>query len=143
MDYFYCNGQKVPLRLNSDAVAVRFTAGIRLDTDALSHTARRILTTDSNAAGFVAPYGLSLFKLTSGKSEDVAPLLAQERVVDIATPIVCQGPAFSDEMLLTNRIVAQFRSGTSPELSERILSSLGLRIVEALGYAPNGFLLEV
>ncbi|MGH8480212.1 MAG: S8 family serine peptidase [Gammaproteobacteria bacterium] len=67
--------------------------------------------------------------------------LEAEPVIDFAAPVYRRG-ASGDMMLVTRQFVAQFKPAVTRAQIDELNSRYGVKIVSALDYAHNGFILE-
>lgn len=136
--YYYAGERRVALYPDRRVFALQLK---QADSEATLPAVRDLIA-DAEPLGFVARDRLTIFRT------DAAPRLVEAlrgiAGVALAAPAFSRMPDGGDLILVTPRVLAQFRSDLSPERIAAAIMDLGLRIVEPLAYAsPSGFQLEV
>ena len=139
-NYYYVNGQPVPLVTEPGVYGVKFKPGARTTT-ALSPQAQRVLRIESEHIDFIPNYGIQVYRTSSDRN--AVPTLKREGIVEFATPAFRRSPESEDLMFATNRFVVQFKPDVTAEQITQLNEQYHVYSVEPLGYAENGYLLEV
>lgn len=138
--YYYVGNSRVRLFPNPQVFAVRFEEAVRLRPNALSEQVHRLLT-NARPIAFLPRDGLNVYRTDSGPK--LIEALRQEVGVMQAFQAYQRTPEDGDTVIVTPRLLVQFKPELSTEKMVSVMESLGLRILEPLSYAsPNGFLLE-
>lgn len=160
--YYYNRGQRVELEPDPTVFAVAYGPAGRIDEGVLGVVARRLLAEDSESVTFIAHYNLHVHALLpesmGGAVEDrlaggeetarAFPLeqrlraLREEPGIAFAAAAVRRSQADGDVSFVTPRFVAAFKSNVTRAQIDELNARNGVRILEPLGYAPNGFLLS-
>jgi subtilisin family serine protease len=156
-DYYYMNGKRFPLVVEPTVYAVKFKPGERLASTSLTTSSRRLLRDKSQNVEFISNYGIQVYEIqqpdqlaadpagaTKVKEDALRAVrsLHTEEPVEFATPAFRQTPDSPDLMFITNRFVAQFKPGVSRQQIDELNQKNNVRIVEALDFVENGYLLE-
>lgn len=147
--YYYSNGQRIPLVRDPDAFAVRFRGGAKSDSAGLSTEARTLLRRGTEHIGFIPKHNLQIYRRVEPPADAVSmspgprlfSRLAAEPEVEFAAPVYRRGTS-GDVILTTRKFVAQFKSHITREQIDEFNSRHGVRILSALDYADNAYLLE-
>jgi hypothetical protein len=139
--YYYVNGQRVPLVSEPGVYGVKFQPGARSDSAALSRPARKILRQESEHVDFLPNYGIQIYRTQS--EAKAVPLLRREAAIEYVAPAFRQSPQSEDVMFATNRFVVQFKPEVTQAQIDQINAQHQAHIIEPLGYAANGYLLEI
>ena len=140
LPYYYIGDRKVRLFPHPTLIAVRLTKEARLDTHPASDKVRRALD-KAEPLDFLPRDALQVYRTES--APEVAESLRREPGVASVVPVFQRTLDGADTLILTTRIVAQFRADLSDREIASVLETLGLRILELLSYAsPHGFVLE-
>src|SRR6185436_5579992 len=138
--YVYVGDRRVPLIPDPQLFAVRLTRAAQTDALHLSEPARSVLGR-SQPVTFLPREGLHVYRHDA--ATDASQLLRREPGVAQALPIYRRTPGGEDTVIVTTRLLAQFRADLDDAKIAALLDELKLRIVEPLPYAsPRGFLLE-
>ncbi len=165
--FYYCNGERVPLVLEPTVYAVKFKPGSTSRGAAFSLQTSRFLREDSQAVGFIPHYGLQIYQ-TDARDRSSRALAAEPdaavdnvRALDHETAVEFAAMAYrrpqtsqsttertasrtedADLLFITRRFLAQFKPGVTRSQIEALNAQHQVEIIEALGYAENGYLLE-
>lgn len=148
--YYYNNGKRVPLISDPDVFAVCFLPGMKSDDAMLSMPSRRFLSEAAEAVGFVAQYGLQIYRTTPGGPAANDPTaveravreLEHEQPVKFTARAVHRMEGEDNLSFLTPRFVVSFNDGVTPAQIDDLDSKSGARVIERLGYVDHGFLYE-
>lgn len=156
-DYYYANGQKVPLVRERSLFAVRFKSGERADSPELSPATRRLLREDSAHLAFVPKYGLQLYQARLADAKDDADeesylgrvaravdALKREGPVGYVAPVYRRGEKDGKPvvMIATDKFLVRFKEGVTEVQMEELHKQHNVTVLEALSYAPRGYLLQ-
>ena len=72
-NYYYSNGQRIPLVRDPEAYSVRFRGGEKSDSTSLSLEARALLRRNSEHLGFVPNHNLQVYRLVQPQAEGPGP----------------------------------------------------------------------
>ena len=143
--YYYRLGEKIPLRLSTERIAVRFR-------DTASAEKRRLLLRSvkvlSAAALSVRPASRAVVRLTLRKGTDAAGCLAAIRELNAgpdvryAAPLLYPGKQ-AHPIALTDEFVVQIREGVSPGEIMAMNEEYGAEIVRTNPRDPNRYLMRV
>ena len=155
--YYYSNGKRIPLVRDPEAYAIRFRGGEKSDSADLSTHARTLLRNASEHLAFVPNHNLQVYRLVQPNLEVSADtslpatagagrqlfdrLVAEEPSIEFAAPVYRRGGS-GDMMLVTRRFVAQFKPDVTRAQIDELNARYGVRILEPLGFAENGYLLQ-
>ena len=165
--FYYSNGERVPLVQEPTVYAVKFKPGRTSRGAAFSLQTARFLREDSEAVGFIPHYGLQIYQTDARDSQsraltaeptarvDAIRALDHETAVEFAAvayrrPQTDQRTAErtadrtenADLLFITRRFLAQFRPDVTRSQIDALNAQYQVEIIEALGYADNGYLLE-
>lgn len=150
-NYYYNQGKRVPLVSDPDVFAVCFEPGQKSDDAMLSMPSRRFLSEAAEPVGFVAQYGLQIYRTTPsgpvGANESTAVEravrdLEHEEPVKFAAQAVHRMEGDDNLSFLTPRFVVSFKGGVTQAQIDDLDSKSGARVIERLGYVDHGFLYE-
>ncbi len=134
--YYWVNNERVPLQREPGVFAVRFGTS----RTPLSPEAQAILSQRSQPVLFIDHKGIKVYR--TDEQERAVRTLNREEAIEFATPAFRRAPGSPELMLVTNQFVAQFRPEVTREQVDAINARYNVRIVEALDYADNAYLLE-
>lgn len=138
--HYYLGTRSVPLYPHPQVFVVRFAAEARVAGSQANANACR-LPDDVVPLAFVPRDGLNVYAAPSAAA-GMRHVRAQNGAAQVF-PAYRHDPERGDPVILTPRLLAQFRPEPGIEKILSVLELLGLRLVEPLAYAaPNGFLLE-
>lgn len=149
--YYYNNGKRVPLTSDSDVFAVCFLPGQKSRDAMLSMPTRQFLSKAVEPIGFVAQYGLQIYRATPGgpavpndpaEVERAVRDLENEPPVKFAAQAVHRMQGDDNLSFLTPRFVVSFNDGVTQMQIDDLDRKSGARVIERLGYVDNGFLYE-
>jgi subtilisin family serine protease len=136
--HYYVGGRRVPLFPHPQVFVARFTAEARA---ADGEARARRLPDGAAPLAFLPRDGMNVYSAPSA-----AACLQELRAQDGLVQAFCayrHAPERGDPVILTSRLLVQFRSDLGIEKILSTLELLGLHLIEPLAYAsPNGFLLE-
>jgi subtilisin family serine protease len=138
--YFYVGDQRVNLIPDPQLFAVRLTRPAQVDAGKLSNDARRVLG-EAQPVTFLPRDGLHVYRHDT--AANASDLLRRDPAIAQAVPVFRRSPGSEDAIIVTARLLVQFRADLGEDKIRAVLEELKLRIVEPLPYAsPHGFLLE-
>ena len=156
-DYYYANGQKVPLVRERSLFAVRFKPGERADSAELSPASRRMLREDSAHLTFVPKYGLQVYQARLADAKDdtdeetyldrvarAVDALKREEPIGYVAPVYKKGEVNGEPvvMIATDKFLVRFKEGVTEAEMEELHRQYNVTVVEPLSYAPRGYLLQ-
>jgi subtilisin family serine protease len=137
--YYYVGDRRVRLFPHPQVFVVRFEEAARLQPNAVAEQTHRLLA-NAQPVTFLPREGLNVYRAESGLR--LIEALRQEGQVAQAFQAYQHTPEGGDTVIVTPRLLVQFKPDIGTEKIVSVLESLGLRILEPLPYAsPNGFLL--
>jgi subtilisin family serine protease len=135
---YYPNDGDHPATLSVDPT--RFAVTFSPERIAMSDEGLAVLREHAAPVGQVRHYGLRIYQADSTAARERAVrVLDAEQAVEFATPVLRRD---GRDVYLTRRFVVQFRPEVSRGQVEELNERYEVEIVEPLGYARNGFLLE-
>jgi subtilisin family serine protease len=138
--YFYVGDQRVPLIPNPQLFAVRLTRAAQIDTLRLSEEVWRMLG-QSQPVTFLPRDGLHIYRHDT--APQISELLRRDPGIAHAVSVYHRAPGGEDTVIITTRLLVQFRADLGEAQIAAALEEFKLRIVEPLPYAsPHGFMLE-
>jgi len=153
--YYYVNGKRVELQMDPSVFAVGFRSGRKSDNQALRIAAKRLLDEDSEEVGFVAHYGLRVYRLmpsalpaTAGEARrrklvaEAVTKLNEEEPVEFAAQAVRRMGGEGNLSFVTRRFLVGFKKEVSSLKIEALNKQYNAHVIERLGYVSNGFLME-
>jgi subtilisin family serine protease len=151
--YCYLGGKRIPLRAEPGLIGVRFVGDATPTDDTVRPRTQRLLMEESEPVAFLPHYGIHVFHLRDNRADmtavtkpealtDSVRRLREDPAVEMVLPAVRRGTSSDEVSLLTRRFLAQFRPEVGDAERGAILAQMQATIVEALGYAPNAYLLE-
>lgn len=149
-EYYYVNGKRVPLYVESDVFAVRFKGDDGEAVDRMSSDRRRLVDENSERIETIEEYGIDVYQVTDSGGvtamessvDRVVADLDEDREVEFATRAFRQSPESDDLMFVTNRFSVQFKSDVSEEEIERFNREHDVRVLDELEYLDGGYVLE-
>ena len=138
---YHPNATDPPVALVPDPTRLAVRFGVTRSE--LSAQAQALLRTHAAPVAQLAGYGITVYDVhTEAARKDAVSLLNRERDVDLAAPVLHKRDVSGDDVYLTGRFVAQFLPEVTRAQIDELNAKYGVRIVEELGYAENGFLLD-
>jgi len=136
--YYYNGDEKIALEPEPSVYAIRRSPS----RARLSARADELLEA-SEPIDFVAKYGLSIQRTAEGEAV-IGRLeeLGDEDGIELATVAYRATRGGEDLMFPLDRFTAQFRPEVTREQIDDLNAKYGVRVIEPLGYARNGFLLQ-
>lgn len=149
-EYYYVNGKRVPLYVESDVFAVRFKDDDRGAVDRLSPERRRLVDENAERVERIEEYGIDVYRVSdsAGPTATESPVeravesLDEEREVEFATRAFRQSPKSDDLMFVTNRFSVQFKADVPEQEIEQFNREHGVRVLDELEYLHGGYVLE-
>lgn len=148
-EYYYANGEKVPLFVEPDVFAVRYKHQERDALSEISSESRRYVRDESEKVASIEEYGLEVYHATDVAASDaeesierMVEELDEEEEIEFAIRAFRQSPENDELTFVTNRFSVQFKPDVSePEIAE-FNRHHDVRVLEELDYAENGYVLE-
>ena len=155
--YYYANGKQFPLVREPRIFAVCYRPGRTSRDPSFSQRAFQLLHDYSENVGFIPNYNLQLYRTHPGrisphknevdKQNDLLRAvrsLETEPPVDFATVAYRRNPdeateQVDDLMFVTRQFVVQFKPGIGRDQIDQFNNKFGVRLIEPLGYADNGY----
>lgn len=149
-EYYYVNGERVPLYVEPGVFAVRFADDGERAIDQLSADSRRFVDETAERIERVAEYDVDVFRVTASAADretDPSIGLAVEELddeddVEFATRTFRQSPRSDDLVFVTNRFSVQFKPDVSAEEVEQFNRDRDVRVLQELDYLDGGHVLE-
>jgi subtilisin family serine protease len=138
--YYYNNGKRVPLIVETGGYAVKFRTGVRADSATLSEDSKRILRDESTDTDFISNYGVFLYRSKDG--DDPIPRLRRDQSIVLATPLV-RTPGNPNSIVINNQLAVQFKDDIDQDQIDLACTRYGVEVVEKLGFADNAVVLRV
>lgn len=144
-EYYFSGGQKVPVTIAQDRVAVRLTRGGSIATLNSLATKFSELASADNAEEFI-PERVFLMPVSDTMTLDQLRLLAfdiadEPDVLQAGLVIISSDSA--KPMVLTDEFIVKFATGTTQQQIKALNQSHAVEIVRQNRYSPNEYLLKV
>ena len=134
--YYYSAGKTVPLIEEPDLFALKLTK----EHSPLSKEAMAILQKKSAPVLTIPNYQITVYK-TNIRSRAIS-VLNKEKNVNFATPVFSRSSSIKELMFINRLFLVQFKDNVTIEQIKNLNDQYGVQIVDKLGYAENGFILE-
>ena len=132
------DGPAVTLIRDPERVAVIFSG----EREPLSLSAQSLLREHGAPIAQVPTHGIRVYQVEGTRQADTVSVLNRERAVALAAPVLHRHDRAGDDVYVTRGVLVQFRPEVGQDTIEALTAQLNARIIEPLGYAPNGYRLE-
>lgn len=136
--FYYSDGMQIPLIPVTDLVAIKTSPNNPEPVSLLSteDEVKKPLFT-------VKKYGIQVYE-KENDNERLHPLSNEAETITTDTvPIFKQGPNSTDLILVDNKFIVQFKPDVTMEQIDKLNKKHNVKTVKPLGYAENGFILQV
>ncbi|MGV0029187.1 S8 family peptidase [Phormidesmis priestleyi] len=145
-DLFYLyKGQRIPLNLRQDTIAVAFKPGSSRSIDKpFYQQLQQVL--QSNTRGLetpeVRPLGENYALVQFANSRDLKSTIEQQSYVQMTLPVLNRNQQ-DEQIVLPNEVILRFRSGLTQNQQKAILDRNNLDVIRPVRFTQNQYLVRV
>lgn len=135
--YYYSDAEQIPL------IPVKDMVGVQIPKDSLDRV--DFSTGESEEVKLLASipqYGILVYKAESGIETPIVFTHEEESITSNRVPIFKQSENDPSFMVATDKFIVQFKPNVTKDQIDKLNEENNVKIIEPLGYAENGYILQ-